>query len=384
MPSLISVKVDELALWEELGSTAKAPRYAIAYKYAAQQAETVLEKIEIQVGRTGTLTPVARLKPVKVGGVTVSNSTLHNMDEVERLGVREGDTVQVERAGDVIPHVVRVVKRGNIRKPFKMPAHCPVCKSGIHKAEDEVAYRCVNSACPARLRESVLHFAGRRAMNVDGLGDKIVEQLIETKKITDVADLYTLKAASLAKLDRMGKKSAENLVAEILESKKAGLARLTFALGIRYVGERTGELLAGHFGSLEAIRKATVEELITVEEVGGKIAESIKEFFTEKSNQKVISKLCKAKVVMKAEQTKKKGTKLAGKTFVLTGTLERWSRDEAKQLIESLGGKVTGSVSKKTGIVVAGADPGSKFEKAKTLGVEIVDEAGFAQLIGQK
>ena len=455
----IVVKVDGIALWEELGSTAKAPRYAIAYKYAAQQAETDVEKIEVQVGRTGTLTPVARLKPVQVGGVTVSNSTLHNMDEVERLGVREGDTVQIERAGDVIPHVIRVVERGNIRKPFKMPAKCPVCQSGIHKTEDEVAYRCVNAACPARLKESILHFAGRRAMNIDGLGDKIVEQLVEKELVKDVADLYALtkkkmivirredstreeelarqidalkipdigsKAANLTakhfqSLDEFQKASlkqllkvdglreraaqnvvkffskaenqdieqlvqksdkwAENILDEIKKSKQAGLARLIFALGIRYVGERTGQLLAEHFGSLDAIRKATAEELVAVEEVGDKIAVAIEEYFGEKSNQKVISKLRQAKVVLKAERIKKKGTKLAGKTFVLTGTLERWSRDEAKKIIESLGGKVVGSVSKKTNFAVVGSDAGSKLDKAKDFGTTILDEDQFANLI---
>ena len=457
----IVVKVDEIALWEELGATAKAPRYAIAYKYAARQAETVVEKIAVQVGRTGTLTPVAHLKPVQIGGVTISRSTLHNMDEIERLGVREGDTVQVERAGDVIPHVVRVVERGAIRKPFRMPQKCPVCESGIHKTEEEVAYRCVNSACPARLRESVLHFAGRRAMNIDGLGDKIIEQLVEKGLIEDVADLYSLtkrklnairregsskeeefarsiealkipgvgpkaaqtisqrfrsldeiKEASLERvlgagrlmkrtagnvvkffnrsenqdlegLANKGDKWAENILREIGKSKRAGLARLIFALGIPYVGERTGQLLAAHFGSLDAIREATAEELVAVEEVGEKIAGSIVEFFGDRSNQKVIRKLDVAGVLMKERRTRKKDAKLAGRTFVLTGTLDRWSRDEAKQLIESLGGKVTGTVSKKTGCVVAGADPGSKLAKAKSLGVEVMDEAEFARLVGQ-
>jgi len=380
----VVIKVDELALWEELGSTAKSPRYAIAYKYAAQQAETLVREITVQVGRTGTLTPVADLEPVEIGGVTVSRSTLHNMDEVERLGVREGDTVRVERAGDVIPHVLRVVERGAIRKPFKMPKKCPVCGGGIRRAEEEVAYRCINAACPARLRESLLHFASRRAMNVDGLGDKIVEQLIEKGLVKDVADLYALKAAKLAGLERMGRKSAENLVAEIERSKGAGLGRLVFALGIRFVGERTGQLLAEHFGSLAKIRKATAEDLVAVEEVGDKIAESIAEFLSEKSNQKVLSRLEKAGVVMKEGRGRKKKGTLAGKTFVLTGSLDRWSRDEAKKLIEDRGGKVTGSVSKKTDYVVAGADPGSKLDKAEELSVKILDEKSFSKMIGAK
>ena len=382
----VVIKADEISVWEEMGSTAKSPRYAIAFKFAAQQAETLVREITVQVGRTGTLTPVANLEPVEIGGVTVSRSTLHNMDEVTRLGVREGDTVQVERAGDVIPHVIRVVKRGAIRKPFKMPKSCPVCGGGIHKAEEEVAFRCVNSACPARLRESLLHFAGRRAVYIEGLGEKIVDQLIQRELVSGIADIYDLTATRLARLERMGKRSAENLAAEIEASKKAGLARLIFGLGIRFVGERTGELLAGHFGSMDKVRQATVEDLVAVEEVGEKIAESIAEFFSERSNQKLLDKLKKAGVVMSAPRGRKKARSgvLAGKTFVLTGTLERWSRDEAKGEIELLGGKVTGTVSKKTDYVVAGVSPGSKLGKAEKLAVAVLDEKQFVKLLGGK
>ena len=380
----IVVKVDEVALWEELGTTSKAPRYAIAYKYPARQETTVVREIRVQVGRTGALTPVAILEPVQVGGVTVSRSTLHNMDEVERLGVQEGDTVVIERAGDVIPHVVKVAKRGRKRKPFRMPDRCPECRSGIHKAEDEVAYRCVNAACPARLKESLVHFAGRHALNIDGLGGKIVDQLVEKGLVKDVADLYRLDLPTLAGLERMAEKSAQNLLDEISASKKSSLARLIYSLGIRFVGERTGQLLAAHFGSLDALKQATQEELVDVEEVGEKVAAAIVEFFGEPANQKVLEKLRRAGLNFEAKRTAVKDARLAGKTFVLTGALERWSRDQAKVLIESLGGKVIGSVSKKTGYVVVGAEPGSKLAKAKTLGVETLDEKQFAHLLGQE
>jgi DNA ligase (NAD+) len=380
----IVVKVDEIALWEELGTTSKAPRYAIAYKYPARQETTVVREIRVQVGRTGALTPVAILEPVQVGGVTVSRSTLHNMDEVERLGVQEGDTVVIERAGDVIPHVVKVARRGRKRKPFRMPDRCPECRSGIHKAEDEVAYRCVNAACPARLKESLLHFAGRHAMNIDGLGGKIVDQLVEKGLVKDVADLYRLDLPTLAGLERMAEKSAQNLLDEIGASKKSSLARLIYSLGIRFVGERTGQLLAAHFGSLDALKEATQEQLVDVEEVGEKVAAAIVEFFGEPANQKVLEKLRRAGLNFEAKRTAVKDARLAGKTFVLTGALERWSRDQAKALIESLGGKVIGSVSKKTGYVVVGAEPGSKLAKAKTLGVETLDEKQFARLLGQE
>jgi len=380
----IVVKVDEVALWEELGTTSKAPRYAIAYKYPARQETTVVREIRVQVGRTGALTPVAILEPVQVGGVTVSRSTLHNMDEVERLGVQEGDTVVIERAGDVIPHVVKVAKRGRKRKPFRMPDRCPECRSGIHKAEDEVAYRCVNAACPARLKESLVHFAGRHALNIDGLGGKIVDQLVEKGLVKNVADLYRLDLPTLAGLERMAEKSAQNLLDEISASKKSSLARLIYSLGIRFVGERTGQLLAAHFGSLDALKQATQEELVDVEEVGEKVAAAIVEFFGEPANQKVLEKLRRAGLNFEAKRTAVKDARLAGKTFVLTGALERWSRDQAKVLIESLGGKVIGSVSKKTGYVVVGAEPGSKLAKAKTLGVETLDEKQFAHLLGQE
>jgi DNA ligase (NAD+) len=377
----IVIKVNETALWNELGYTAKAPRWAIAYKYAAHQAETVVKSIQVNVGRTGVLTPWVLLEPVAIGGVTVSRSTLHNMDEIERLNIHEGDTVLVERAGEVIPHVLQVVKHGKEEKPFRMPAHCPVCGSRIHKAEDEVAYRCVNSACPAKRKESLLHFASRHAMNIDGLGEKLVDQLVDKGLVKDVADLYELDLEALAGLERMAEKSAQNLLDEIRASKKNSLARLVYALGMRFVGERTAQLLAEHFGSLDAIAKAGVEELTEVNEIGPKVAESIVEFFSERANQKLVEHLRKVGVNLKEERQAPKDARLAGQTFVFTGTLEKYSREQAGALVTSHGGKVVSSVSKNTTYVVAGADPGSKFDKAKSLGVTILDEAQFGKLV---
>ena len=378
----IVVKVNDIRLWEELGTTAKSPRWAIAYKYAARQATTRVMDIRAQVGRTGTLTPVADLEPVDVGGVTVSHATLHNMDEIERLGVKIGDTVLIQRAGEVIPQVVKVVKQAPDGREFSMPKQCPVCGGDVHRAEGEVAYRCVNSACPARLKESLLYFAGRRAMNIDGLGEALVDQLVDKGLVHDVADLYGLTHEQVANLERMGDKSASNLREEIENSKKASLARLIFALGIRFVGERTGQLLADHFASLDKLAKASEEELLEVEEVGPRVAESILEFFREPRNLKVIEKLRKAGLQFEQAKVHKPEGNLAGKQFVLTGTLPRYSRDEAKKMIEEAGGRVTGSVSKKTDYVVVGADPGSKLDKARSLGVKTIEEGELLKLLG--
>jgi len=377
----IVVKVNDIRLWDELGTTAKSPRWAIAYKYAPRQAKTRVVAIRAQVGRTGTLTPVADLEPVEVGGVTVSHATLHNMDEIERLGVKVGDTVVIQRAGEVIPQVVKVEVHAENGVEFKMPKHCPVCGGDVHRVEGEVAYRCVNSACPARLRESILFFAGRRAMDIDGLGEALVDQLVEKGLVHDVADLYALTQEQLANLERMGNKSAGNLVAEIENSKKASLARLIFALGIRFVGERTGQLLADHFSSLDGLAKATEAELFEVEEVGPRVAECIREFFAEPRNLKVIDKLRKAGLQFEQAKVRKHEGHLAGKQFVLTGTLAHYSRDEAKALIEEAGGRVVGSVSKKTDYVVVGADPGSKLEKARSLGVKTIGEDELVKLL---
>ena len=378
----VVIKLNSTALQNELGFTSKAPRWAVAYKYPARQEQTVVNDIIVQVGRTGTLTPVAMLEPVLVGGVTVSRSTLHNMDEIDRLGLQIGDTVLVERAGEVIPHVLKVVKKGKDRRPFQMPKKCPVCGSTIHKVEGEVAYRCVNSACPAKLKESVQHFAGRHAMNIDGLGEKIVDQLVEKKMVKDVADLYVLKMQDVAELERMGEKSAQNLVGEIEASKNNPLSRLIYAMGIQFVGERTGQLLAEHFSSLDDLATANTEELENVSEVGPKVAASITDFFAEAANRNVIKKLSKAGVRPTAEKREVKSQKLAGKSFVFTGGLANRSREEAGELVQQHGGKVGGSVSKKTGYVVVGTDPGSKYDKARELGVTILTEREFEKLIG--
>jgi DNA ligase (NAD+) len=377
----IVVKVNDTRLWDELGTTAKSPRWAIAFKYPARQATTVVKDIRAQVGRTGTLTPVADLEPVDVGGVTVSHATLHNMDEIERLGVKIGDTVLLQRAGEVIPQVLKVTKHAADGKSFHMPKKCPVCGGDVYRVEGEVAYRCVNAACPAQLKESLLHFAGRRAMNIDGLGEALVDQLVDKKLLRDVADLYSLTREQLADLERMGEKSAQNLLDEIAGSKKAELERLIFSIGIRFVGERTAQFLADHFGSLDKLAQASEEELCQVEEVGPKIAQSIVEFFAEKRNREVLKKLKSAGLQFEQKAVRKTGGRLAGRQFVLTGTLPNLSRDEATKMIEEAGGRVIGSVSKKTDYVVVGSEPGSKLEKAKSLGIKTIDEAELRKLL---
>ncbi len=379
----IVVKVDRIALQEELGFTGKAPRWAIAYKYAARAGITKLEDIRVQVGRTGKLTPVAMLAPVLIGGTTVRNATLHNMDEIERLEVKIGDWVQVERGGDVIPKVVKVIEdkdhpRGT--REFAMPDKCPVCGTRVVRTEGEVDYRCVNANCPAKLRETILHFASRGVMNIDGMGDALVTQLTERGLVKNVADIYKVTKAHLLSLERMGDKSAQNILDEIENSKKLPLERVIYGLGIRMVGERTAQFLAEHFGSMEALENAGVEELQNVNEVGPRIAESIVEFFGIAANKKLVDRLREAGLKLTGEK-KQRGTKLAGQTFVLTGTLAHFTRDEAKKMIEDAGGKVTGSVSKKTDYVVAGADAGSKLDKAKELGVKVVDEEELEKIL---
>jgi len=457
----IVIKVNNTRLWLELGTTAKSPRWAVAYKYPARQATTRVNAIRAQVGRTGTLTPVADLEPVDVGGVTVSHATLHNLDEIARLGVKIGDTVLIQRAGEVIPQVLKVLKAAPDGREFVMPQKCPVCGGEVHRAEGEVAFRCVNTACPAKLKESLLYFAGRRAMNIDGLGEALVDELVDSEAVKDVADLYSLTKArlvgvrrsreseaerlgrviqaykipsvgnktasclakyfgsleslqkasfdqlsaikgvsrttaenivrffekstqqNLAVLERNADKWAENVLDEINKSKPAGLARLIFALGIRFVGERTAQLLAAHFGSLKSLSEATLDELAKVQEVGPKVGQSIVEFFGESTNRKILHRLQRAGVTVEEEQKQSKGTRLEGKTFVLTGTFNRWTREEAKRLIESQAGKVTDSVSKKTGYVVVGSQPGSKYSQAIALGVTTLDEGQLAALLGE-
>jgi DNA ligase (NAD+) len=380
----IVIKVDRTAWQRELGFTGKAPRWAIAYKYAARGGVTQIEDILVQVGRTGKLTPVAALKPIPIGGTTVSRATLHNMDVIEELGVKIGDWVEVERGGDVIPKVVKVVEdeqhpRGD--KQFEMPEHCPVCGGNVVRTPGEADHRCVNANCPAKLQGTILHFASRHVMDIDGLGEALVNQLTERGLVKNVADLYKLTKDDLLQLERMGEKSAENVLTEIEASKKLPLERVIYGLGIRFVGERTAQFLAEHFGSLDAIMKASAEELEEVNEVGPRIAESIVEFFADEHNRKLISDLGKAGLKFTGKK-KEKGTKLAGKTFVLTGTLARHTRDEAKKMIEDAGGRVSGSVSKKTDYVVAGSDAGSKLDKARELGVGVIGEEELERLVG--
>ena len=378
----IVVKVDRIAFQDELGFTGKAPRWAIAYKYAARAGITKLENVRWQVGRTGKLTPVAELAPVAIGGTTVRNATLHNMDEIGRLGVKIGDYVQVERGGDVIPKVAKVIDdkdhpRGT--QEIEAPEKCPVCGTKVVRTEGEVDFRCVNANCPAKLLGTILHFASRGVMNIDGMGEALVTQLTERGLVKNVADIYKLTKADLLSLERFADKSAQNILDEIDKSKELPLERVIYGLGIRMVGERTAQFLAEHFGSMEALANATVEELQSVNEVGPKIAESIAEFFSNPANQELVKRLQKAGLKFSGEK-KERGTKLAGKTFVLTGTLAKYTRDEAKKMIEDAGGKVTGSVSKKTDYVVAGADAGSKLDKAKELGVPVIDEKALEEL----
>jgi DNA ligase (NAD+) len=377
----VVVKVDRIGLQDELGFTGKAPRWAIAYKFTARGAETQIEDILVNVGRSGKLTPVAMLKPVSIGGTTVKRATLHNMDEIGRLGVLIGDWVAVERGGDVIPKVVKVLEdkpRGT--REFQMPERCPECGGHVVRVEGEADHRCVNASCPAKLRESILHFAARGVMNIEGMGDALVNQLVDAKLVKSVADIYDLTEDKLLELERMGKKSADNILREIENSKKLPLERVIYGLGIRMVGERTAQFLAEHFGSMDDLMDANAEQLQAVNEIGPRVSQSILEFFDEPKNRALVERLRKAD--LKFEGTKKeRATTLAGKTFVLTGTLERHTRDEAKKLIEDAGGKVAGSVSKKTDYVVAGAEAGSKLDKAKELGVAVIDEKQMEELV---
>ncbi len=372
----VVAKVNSIAQQNRLGWTAKAPRWAIAFKYPARQAETVLEDILVQVGRTGVLTPVAALKPVSVSGVTVSRATLHNEDEIDRLELAIGDTVVLERSGDVIPKILRVQAQGVTRKKFSMPKKCPVCGGPVTRLEGEVASRCVNSSCPARLKETVRHFASRGVMDIDGMGEVLVDQLVDKGFVKSIADVYRLTFEQLLELERMGEKSARKIVENIEKSKQQPLWRWLSGLGIPFVGERTAQILARTFGSVDAIRKADEDKLQHAEEVGPKVAQAIRRFFDEPHNQKLIDAL----EFPTAETTVVTG-QLTGKTFVLTGTLEGMTRDEAKELIEGAGGKVAGSVSKKTHYVVAGDEAGSKLEKARDLGVPILSKEDFLKLL---
>ncbi len=382
------IKVDSLTLQNELGSNARTPRWAMAYKFPAEEASTTLNDVEFQVGRTGTITPVARLKPVFVGGVTVSNATLHNMAEIERLGVQIGDRVVLRRAGDVIPKIISVVpadgvekKQAAERRPIEMLSHCPACHSPVEK-DGEILYRCTGGLiCPAQRKESLRHFCSRTAMDIDGLGEKLVVQLVDAEMVHTVADIFRLTKEQLISLERMGEKSADNLLAAIDKAKTTTLPRLLFALGIREVGEATAQALAAHFVKLDALMAADQEALVEVADVGPIMAEHIVHFFSNEANQDVIKELKEEGVNWPEAVVEVRSDQLAGQTWVLTGTLEALTRDEAKQRLQALGAKVAGSVSKKTSVVVAGPGAGSKLEKAQSLGVDVMDEAGLLAVL---
>ncbi len=380
----VVAKIDSIEQQGALGWTAKAPRWAIAFKYPARQETTILEGIEVQVGRTGALTPVAYLRPVNVGGVTVSRATLHNEDEIARLGVAIGDTVVIERSGDVIPKVVRVSESGQQRRAFHMPTACPVCGGRVVREEGESASRCMNTNCPARLRESLLHFASRSVMDINGMGEALVDQLLQRGHVHNIADLYSLTAEQLTALERMGRKSAAKVMENIEKSRERSLARVLNGLGIPFVGERTAQLLSDHFGSLDEIARASADDLQQAEEIGPKVADSIRQFFAEKQNRDLIERLREAGLHFTAAKQRKSKGLLAGRTFVLTGTLPTLTREEAKEKIEAAGGKVAGAVSSKTSFVVAGDEAGSKLDKAASLGIKAIDEAELFAMLGLK
>ena len=379
------VKVNSTALQDDFGATAKAPRWAIAYKYPARRASTQVLSIVVQVGRTGALTPVANLEPVFLAGTTVSRATLHNEDEIKRLGLKIGDWVMIEKSGEIIPKVLNVIKskRTGKEKSFKPPTHCPVCGGEISRVEGEVVARCVAADCAAQLMGRLLHFASRRAMRIEGLGEVLVVQLVEAKLVKDVGDLYSLTLEQVSGLPRMAKKSATNLLEQIEASKSRDLGQLIYALGLRHVGERTAGILAHHFGSLEKLAKATTEELDDIPEIGLTVAQSVRDWFDDDGNRELCDRLRGVGVKTELEKTSANelDERFAGKQFVLTGKMEGFTRDEARALIEARGGRVNSSVSKKTDYVIAGEEAGSKLDKATELGVTVMDEAGFKKLM---
>jgi len=381
----VVIKVDSTQQRNILGSTAKFPRWAISFKFPARQATTQIKDIIIQVGRTGALTPVAILKPVKLSGITISRSTLHNEDEIKRKDIRVGDYVLIERSGDVIPKVVSVMteRRTGKERKFRFPSKCPVCHFETSRPEGEAISRCQNPSCPAKLRESLFHFASRRAMNIEGVGDSLLDQFLEKKLIKNIPDLYSLKLEDLVSLERMGTKSSQNLLDEIEKSKQRDVARLIYALGIRYVGERTAQTLANHFKSIDDLSQSSYEELTEVEDVGPKVAESIVFFFRQPENAKLLKKLKEAGLNFSVEEEIEGEKPLVGQTFVLTGKLTKLTREEAAEIIHKLGGKVSSSVSSKTNYVIVGESPGSKLNRARSLGVTTLEESDFLELVGK-
>jgi len=381
----VVVKVNRLDQQASLGSTMKSPRWAIAYKYPPEQARTVVRDIILRVGRTGVLTPTAILKPVKLAGTTVTKATLHNEDIIRDRDIRIGDTVLVHKAGDIIPEVLEVVKeeRKGGQEPFSMPAECPECQSQVIRPQGEAAVRCINPNCPARSREGLIHFVSKGAMDIAGLGPAVVSQLILAGLVKDPADLYQLRKDQLVPLDRMGEKSAQNLIDALEKSRQNPLHRLIFALGIRHVGERAAKILARKFGSMENIISARPEDLVNTPEIGPRIAGSITEFFSDPLNIKLVKRLGVQGLNMKSREHREGSVPglLDGKTVVLTGGLKRFTRQEAQELVESLGGRVSSSVSKKTDLVVAGEDPGSKYDKALKLGIQVINEEDFTALV---
>jgi DNA ligase (NAD+) len=377
----VVAKVNSYALQEQLGEVSRSPRWAIAYKFKAQQAETLIERIDVQVGRIGSLTPVAKLRPVQLAGVTISNASLHNLDEIRRKDFRAGDTVLIERAGDVIPYVVRVTKEARPRaKQFEMPAHCPECGAAVVHEEGEVGYFCVNANCPARMRESIRHFASKGCLDIEGLGDKLVGNLVESGLVKELDDLFKLKHEQLAELDRMADKSARNVVDAIAKSRKTTLDRFINGLGIRHVGEHTARQLALKFRTMDALAEASEDDLLAVRDIGAEVAHSIREYFAEPRNTKAVKRLVDILDVEPVAEVQGRGA-LRDKTFVLTGALESMTREEAERKIMAAGGRVTSSVSRKTDFVVAGAEAGSKLKRANDLGVRVLDEKGLVAIL---
>ncbi len=376
------IKVNRLDLQDELGTVARSPRWAIAYKFEPVQETTTIKGISVQVGRTGALTPVADLEPVQVAGVVLKSATLHNQDEIDRKDIRIGDTVIVQRAGDVIPEVVKVItsKRTGQERSYRIPDICPVCSAPVARSEDEAVSRCTNRQCAAQVKESIKHFASRRAMDIEGLGDKLVEQVVDKGLVRTPADLYGLTHSQWKSLDRMAAKSADNIMDALEKSKQAGLPRLLFGLGIRYAGEQTAKLIARNYTSIEQLYTVTRDDLLEIHDVGPEVADSVSAFFSDEINREVIQMLAEAGIVMTSEADTGQSTELAGKKFVFTGTLTKFKRDDAARIVESQGGSVTSSVTKKTDYVVVGDSPGSKYEKARKLGLAILSEEEFLEL----